>query len=120
MTSQESGQRPPAHLVVLCGSQEGRIVALEAEETLVGRSPNVDLALADEGVSREHALLSYDEAAGAWTLEDLQSTNGTRVNGKRVRSRALTPGDEIQIGNVRLTFAAGEAAGGSSRSGTTR
>jgi pSer/pThr/pTyr-binding forkhead associated (FHA) protein len=79
-------------------------IALGADETLIGRGAAGDVTLSDDGVSREHVLLGFDETAGAWTIEDLQSTNGTRVNGKRVRSSVLQPGDELQIGSTRLTF----------------
>ncbi len=95
--------RLTAHLLL----QDGTRIPLEAEETLIGRGPACQLVLQDEGVSREHALVGYDEAIGVWTLEDLQSTNGTRVNGKRVRSATLQPGDELQIGSTRLRFQTG-------------
>ena len=98
------GLRPPACLLVRSGPRRGIRIALGADETLIGRGAAGDVTLSDDGVSREHVLLSFDEAVGAWTIEDLQSTNGTRVNGKRVRSSVLQPGDELQIGSTRLTF----------------
>lgn len=96
-----------AVLLVLSGSQEGARIPLANPESILGRSPRADLTFPDEGVSREHAFLSFDGTSGAWALEDLQSTNGTRVNGKRVRSCTLHFGDEIQMGHVRLRFAPG-------------
>ncbi|CAG0992387.1 Glycogen accumulation regulator GarA [Myxococcaceae bacterium] len=99
---------PRALLFVIAGGQEGARIPLLHEESILGRSPRAEVTLSDEGVSREHACLSYDRTAGGWTLEDLQSTNGTRVNGKRIRSCALHPGDEIQIGNVRLRLVLGD------------
>ena len=95
---------PRAVLLVLAGSQEGARIPLVHDESILGRSPRADVTFSDEGVSREHAFLCFDAASEAWTLEDLQSTNGTRVNGKRVRSCSLSSGDEIQIGHVRLRF----------------
>jgi pSer/pThr/pTyr-binding forkhead associated (FHA) protein len=103
----DPGSRPSACLEIRNGALEGRRFALEGDETLIGRGPSADVTLADEGVSREHAVLSFDEETSGWTLEDLQSTNGTRVNGKRVRSSALQSGDELQIGNTRLAFLLG-------------
>jgi pSer/pThr/pTyr-binding forkhead associated (FHA) protein len=95
----EPGQ---AVLVVLTGDFQGTEHALVKEETLIGRNPTTDITLLDEGISREHALILRDEATGSFTIEDLQSTNGTKVNGKRVRSAALSDGDEIEIGHTRF------------------
>ncbi len=52
-------------------------------------------------------ILRNDETTGSYTIEDLQSTNGTKVNGKRVRSAPLSDGDEIQIGHTRFLFRIG-------------
>ena len=46
----------------------------------------------------------FDEDAASFTIEDLQSTNGTRVNGKRVRCAELATGDQIQIGRTLFEF----------------
>jgi pSer/pThr/pTyr-binding forkhead associated (FHA) protein len=78
---------------------------LDADETLIGRGHGCDLALPDDGASRQHAIVSWDAAAGAYAIEDLQSTNGTRVNGKRVRAAPLADGDRIQVGQTQLRFA---------------
>ena len=98
--------REPAQavLVVLTGDFQGTEHALEKEETLIGRNPTTDITLLDEGISREHALILRDEATGSFTIEDLQSTNGTKVNGKRVRSAALSHGDSIEVGHTRFRF----------------
>jgi len=58
----------------------------------------------DESASREHAIIAHDRDSGAYTIEDLQSTNGTRVNGTRVRTATLADGDEIQVGHTRFRF----------------
>jgi pSer/pThr/pTyr-binding forkhead associated (FHA) protein len=102
--SDEPAPRHPACLLVRSGAHAGTRFALRDQETLIGRGPGTDVMLSDDGVSREHALLCFDEAAGVWMLEDLQSTNGTRVNGKRIRSVALQPEDELQIGRTRISF----------------
>jgi len=91
--------------VIICnGGFEGMTYDLRAEETLIGRNPTTDITLLDEGISREHAILLYDEDTEEFTIEDLQSTNGTKVNGKRVRSAVLNPDDEIQVGGTRFRF----------------
>ena len=77
---------------------------LGGEETLIGRNPTTDITLLDEGISREHALISYDPANQTHTIEDLQSTNGTKLNGKKIRSAVLANGDEIQVGHTLFQF----------------
>ena len=91
------------------GGFEGMSYELTAEETLIGRNPTTDITLLDEGISREHALIAYDPESDAYSVEDLQSTNGTKVNGKRVRSAVLSDGDELQIGHTRFEFRLGDA-----------
>ena len=93
-----------AKLVICNGGFEGMEYELSAEETLIGRNPTTDITLLDENISREHAIILFDEATGAYTVEDLQSTNGTKVNGKGARSHELEHGDEIQIGHTVFRF----------------
>ncbi len=61
------------------------------------------LVLAYEGISRHHASVSRN-AAGAWTVEDLGSTNGMFVNGRRVSRATLAFGDTIRVAEVSLYF----------------
>jgi cell division protein FtsW len=68
----------------------------------IGRSPHSDLVLADPTVSRVHAAVCRE--AGGWTITDLDSVNGVRVNGALVRHAFLTRGDAIDVGRVRLVF----------------
>jgi pSer/pThr/pTyr-binding forkhead associated (FHA) protein len=107
--------RPPAEavmgertsmgqLVILNGGFEGMTYELTSEETMIGRNPTTDITLLDEGISREHALILFDDDEGTYSIEDLQSTNGTKVNGRRVFSAELAGGDEIQIGLTRFRF----------------
>lgn len=96
--------RAPAVLRIRNGGFEGMTYTLEGEETLIGRNPTTDITLLDEGISREHALILYDRELDRYTIEDLQSTNGTKVNGKRVRSAELQPGDTLQIGSTLFEF----------------
>ncbi len=96
--------RIPARLVIRNGGFEGMSYELSGEETLIGRNPTTDITLLDQGISREHAIVTYDEDADAYTIEDLQSTNGTKVNGKRIRSSPLQHGDEVQVGQTHFQF----------------
>ena len=98
----EDGAR--AVLVIRNGGFEGMTYELSSDETLIGRSPTTDITLLDEGISREHALVTFDAENDSYTIEDLQSTNGTKVNGKRIRSVTLTHDDAIEIGHTVFHF----------------
>jgi pSer/pThr/pTyr-binding forkhead associated (FHA) protein len=93
-----------AKLVICNGGFEGMEYELSAEETLIGRNPTTDVTLLDENISREHAIILLDAETSGYTIEDLQSTNGTKVNGKGIRSHELQEGDEIQIGHTIFRF----------------
>ena len=93
-----------ATLVICNGEFEGMVYEFRSEETLIGRNPTTDITLLDENISREHAIVLFDPEDDTYTVEDLQSTNGTKVNGKGVRSEPLTHGDEIQIGQTVFRF----------------
>ena len=67
----------------------------------LGRDPGCDVVLRDDAASSRHALLTFD--AGEWWVEDLESRNGTLVNGAAVRGRArLGYGDVLTIGRTEL------------------
>ncbi|HEY8154159.1 MAG TPA: FHA domain-containing protein [Myxococcota bacterium] len=105
MSSEErSGTPVRGFLVVQTGDFEGTEHPLAKDETIIGRNPTTDITLLDEGISREHALILRDESTCSFTIEDLQSTNGTKVNGKRVRSAVLADGDAIEVGHTRFRF----------------
>jgi len=101
--------RVRGRLLIRNGGFEGMSYEISAEETLIGRNPTTDITLLDEGISREHALITYEPESGTYTVEDLQSTNGTKVNGKRVRSATLAHGDELRIGHTVFQFLLGDA-----------
>jgi len=96
--------RNPARLVVKTGGFDGMAFELTTAETLIGRNPTTDITLLDDGISREHAIILYDADSDSYSLEDLQSTNGTQVNGKRVRSVTLSNGDEVRVGRTLFRF----------------
>lgn len=76
--------------------------------TTIGRGPDNDIILADRTVSARHACIHLTR--GLATVQDLDSTNGTFVNGQRITTRPLDDGDVISIGLYRLSFSAGEGA----------
>ena len=76
---------------------------LKAERSLIGRSSRCDVCIKHPGISAEHAVIR--QVSGAATVEDLGSTNGTRVNGKRLRQmHTLRHGDQIGVGRERLMY----------------
>jgi FHA domain len=70
------------------------------EELVVGRHTECDIVLEHPSVSRRHARLSFRD--GHWVLRDLDSTNGTRVNDRRVIRCRLEPGDRLRLGSAEL------------------
>ena len=83
---------------VLNGSSSGRLMPLTTGSTLIGRGSTCDLALDDDGVSRRHAKIAISQE-GVVNLIDLDSTNGTFINGARVDLSIVREGDRIQIGS---------------------
>ncbi len=69
---------------------------------MIGRSSACDVALDDASASRRHAELR--RRGGKTVLVDLDSTNGTLVNGRRVREAPLRAGDRITIGTTTIVF----------------
>jgi hypothetical protein len=81
---------------------DGRRNVLSGSRVVLGRSREADIVLQDPNVSRRHAELRRDE--GGWQIVDLGSTNGIKVNGRRVNNQPLSPGDQVTIGVTDLTF----------------
>ncbi|MFZ1375636.1 MAG: GGDEF domain-containing protein [Geothrix sp.] len=92
-------------LVAYAGAALGRVFPLATGQVIVGRAPDSGVPLLDGEVSRQHARFRVE--AGRVLVEDLESTNGTQVNGDPVRGVAeLRPGDRIAIGShvLKLVF----------------
>jgi pSer/pThr/pTyr-binding forkhead associated (FHA) protein len=87
-------------LQVLDGFEMGQVFEDLATPVSIGRERDNDVALNDEQVSRFHAKIQ--EADGRLILTDLDSTNGTRVNGRAARLRVLQEGDQVQVGRSLL------------------
>jgi diguanylate cyclase (GGDEF)-like protein len=100
--STRTAARP--RLTVLTGQRAGFVTAVE-NELIIGRASDAHLRLLDAGVSRRHARI-LRTAKKRFVLEDLGSTNGTFLNGSRIRRSDVHAGDRIQIGpEVALQFA---------------
>ncbi len=97
-----------ATVTIMTGLQAGRIEALLRNPIILGRSPDADLFFDDAALSRRHARIVRNPRSGSsydWRVEDLGSTNGTYVCGRRIEAAVLSSGDHIQLGpNVLLRF----------------
>jgi Nif-specific regulatory protein len=89
-------------LVARDGPLKGSVFALDASEFSVGRNPSNRLSVSDPSLSRQHCVIT--PRGGQFEIRDLDSRNGTFVNGVPVHERALADGDEIQIGNSLFLF----------------
>jgi hypothetical protein len=83
-------------------TDDGQNYPLARGATIIGRGEQASLRLADVGASRQHARVEFD--GNRAVLTDLGSANGSMVNGRRVDTVTLSPGDEIMIGTTRLSF----------------
>jgi hypothetical protein len=102
-TAEDLGIEGPALVVRSGGGRSGETFHPQGERTTIGRSPDCGIFLDDVTVSRRHAVLV--EEAGAFSIEDLGSLNGTFVNRRRIEgTQRLSDGDEVQIGKYRLSF----------------
>jgi two-component system, cell cycle response regulator len=93
-------QRDKAYLIVLAGSNVGEMYRLEGAETVIGRATTASIRLNDDGISRRHARVM--QLAGEVMIEDMQSANGTLVNGEQVAQRTLSDGDKIRLGSTTI------------------
>ena len=80
----------------------GKSHPLDKRRVVIGRSKECDIQVADANVSRRHAEVRQ-EGAAHWVV-DLGSTNGTEVNGRRLKRAKLRPGDTITVGATELVF----------------
>lgn len=89
-------------LDVVQGSADPASLPLGDAGVAIGRAAGNDLVVADDRVSRNHARVFLDD--GRWVIEDLNSSNGVRLDGVRVRRETLRPGCRIEIGTAVLAF----------------
>lgn len=102
MAKDRPGPRPAASLDILLDSEPKARIRLTAPRLLIGRHPWNDVQLDHDSVSRHHAMLVRE--GGHWTVIDLNSTNGIRVNERVVRQQRLGHGDIVQVGHFRLVL----------------
>ena len=98
------------------GEQDLGKYRLVKKETIVGRDPTADIVIDNLGISRRHCR--FVDRGNVFAIEDLESSNGTYVNGKRIVSHNLNEGDEITIGKYRMVFHYHSEEGQAADSGT--
>jgi hypothetical protein len=98
----EFAERPPAFLAVEAGlPQADRPVPLQ-EQNVIGRADDCDIVVGEQAVSRRHCEIVWEHVQ--YVLRDLQSANGTFVNGEQVELAPLRYGDLVEVGFVQLRF----------------
>ena len=95
------GPQPIGRAMVLA---EGKRLVIPSDGAVIGRSRDCDVVLADPNVSRRHAELRPD-GHGGWQVRDLGSTNGVKVNGRRIDGPSpLESGDRLALGTADVRF----------------
>jgi pSer/pThr/pTyr-binding forkhead associated (FHA) protein len=107
------------NFLVRSGVLKGQRLVVKTPVANIGRADYNDVVIPDESVSTTHAKLQRRE--GVWVLVDLDSTNGTFVDGERVQGEApLAPGATVRFGEVSLVFEPTDDAAGVVKGGGTR
>ncbi len=91
-----------ATLELVRGSLSERLFLLAPRDYSVGRATNNDIALPEPSVSKFHARITHEN--GQFWLEDLKSLHGVYVNATKIQKAALTPGTQVQLGNLSFKF----------------
>jgi pSer/pThr/pTyr-binding forkhead associated (FHA) protein len=102
---------PLASFALMAGPRYGEELTVPLPTVILGRAAGCDVQIDDDSVSAEHARLEYD--GGRWRITDLDSTNGTAVEGVRLAPQLPTPlsyGASVRLGGVKLQFREVEAA----------
>jgi len=99
-----------AKLVLLSAGLTGRTHELNVAKTTVGRVEDNTFQIAEPSVSSHHCEIEL--RGSEVVVKDLNSTNGTFVNGEKITERALKPGEVLRLGQVEMRLEAAGAAGG--------
>jgi pSer/pThr/pTyr-binding forkhead associated (FHA) protein len=91
-------------LVVLSSNFAGKEFELSRPQMIIGRTDENDIVINHRSISRNHAKLVREPETGRYTISDLQSSNGVRVNGQDYGKVELRRGDVVDLGHVRLRF----------------
>ncbi|WP_426175079.1 FHA domain-containing protein [Massilia sp. TWR1-2-2] len=96
-----------AKIIISRDAKAVQEVELGAGQTTIGRHPQNDVVIGHQAVSSRHAAVTSID--GMATIEDLDSSNGTFVNGLRIGRKVLSDGDRVTIGDVRIDYMANGA-----------
>src|SRR2546421_5430801 len=91
-------------LIAISGKLTGASFALDSDEIAIGREASNQICLHDPSVSRRHCLVKREAPNDQFKIIDLDSFNGTFVNGVPVQEQLLTDGDQVKVGDVLLLF----------------
>jgi pSer/pThr/pTyr-binding forkhead associated (FHA) protein len=115
--SRPTAPPPLATVLIRNGGLRGQRLPIRTPVVNIGRAEYNDLVLGEESVSASHAKLQRRD--GAWFLTDLESTNGTFVDGEQVHGEVpLLPGSTVRLGDVTVLFDPSDTRGGSPVGGT--
>jgi len=110
---------PLASFLVRGGALKGQRLSIKTPVVNIGRADYNDLVIPDESVSTSHAKLQRRE--GVWVLVDLDSTNGTFIDGDQIKGDApLAPGATVRFGDISLVFEPTDDAAAVAKGGGTR
>jgi hypothetical protein len=110
---------PLANFLVRNGALKGSRLIVKTPVANIGRAEYNDLVIPDESVSTSHAKLLRRE--GVWILVDLESTNGTQVDGERISTDTpIAPGTMVRFGDVQVVFEPTDDALGVAKGGGTK
>lgn len=84
------------------GSDAGKVFPITRPQIVLGRLPECDITLNGSAISRRHAKIQQE--GDRWTVTDLGSTNGVRVNSQDVQVSEIKPGDHIEVGDLTFLF----------------
>ena len=97
------------HLIVISGPLRGTIFSLDQDEVSIGRDASNSICLNDLSISRQHGRITRTTEPGtgeqrSFVITDLESYNGTFLNGRPITEQLLTHGDQVTLGDVQFLF----------------
>src|ERR1044072_7937325 len=96
--------RMTARLTAISGALKGTTFALTQDEVSIGRDLSNSFSINDPSISRRHCTIKKNGSSNGFHVVDLQSYNGTFVNGLPVADQALTHRDHIALGDLHFIF----------------
>ncbi len=101
-SEQKIPERMQASIVIVEGQVRGMEYAVTKTYTVIGRDKAADITPDDSHISRRHAVIVYLD--GSYILKDLDSTNGTVMNGAFIKQANLRHGDKFRVGETTFQF----------------